>query len=269
MTWNIALGSKLSTQGSPAGLHKAVRQHIETYDEPAESLGNLAYARAVGNEVCRDPASWMRSHPNRESDLHLRFFKWVINLIDFCAGMADAGDLTAVQALLSGHDFGKRFLLNAELVHRGDAEEKRRVLAMLADAAKYQGVFTLSADASTLRLRSPSELGIIFLSGYDVVRGVFSTVGRAVGLAIQTGCTVGSLRLAPALVELLHPRIRARTSWQNVKSAIIQLGVPDADVVGFVQSIRGFSQAIAQGLNPGGLSLISNEEWRRLFAVSE
>ena len=208
--WNIALGHLMDGGSSPGTFEKASRDLIQTYDHATGPLEKLAFASVGSGELCRDPERWIQSYPRQEDDHRAEYYKWGIHVIAFCARKAEASLITAAQTVIAKEDFGEGFGMIGEMVEEGDAVEKSRVLVWLATLVKDQGVFTVTADGRSMRLKTPSELGILYPAGFDGMGAVFSEVARAVGRAIQTGCSVASLNLAQSLVPLLHPRIRAQ-----------------------------------------------------------
>ena len=89
--------------------------------------------------------------------------------------------------------------------------------------------------------------------------------GRAIGLAIRCAVPVRFMRIAPSLVNLLHPHMRFDADMDVFAELMEEIYLSPANQSVVIDSIHYVSSGIADALGPGGFERINPARWLALF----
>ena len=261
------------------GSFESVARFVGMWDHPG-SLADNALGRIVATVICKNPVLWLRQHPTARQSFSIPIVKLGVNLVDLCSQYGEVRSLKSLKHFLSRKLPGKTLTLSQTeavtgmfmdpgvdfgrgLSARVSERDKARALVRMVNAVSLESnlIVPITHRVNQFRFQVLSESGRSEGEFIETVGGL----GRAMGLAIRYGASLRHLHLAPVLVELLHPRRRAKLSFSAMKDAAAQLKLSDGQGEDLQYTLGAVAIGMDEGLGPGGFASLSEARWLRLF----
>jgi hypothetical protein len=251
---------------------------VDSWDGASGSLASRAKVKYLRPRVCPNMNIFLDTHPEGGGHYSAILVKFGVQMLDLCRSVSPPGVLKQVRQALAARLSGSPFALIPGLpagildsisnkdkaVARGFipwiSDEQARIdagiaLRSVADARNWNVRIT---GRGTYRFKVAVEWGGQYGSFY---RGL----GRALGLAIRYGAKVDQLRIDPSLTIALHPRARARMTFEDLRAVTQQVGLLPYQTKDLRRVLVAVSSGIDEGLGPGGFASLSDTEWTHLF----